>query len=120
MRRQEQSGSRHKHPPTTATRRPLRTRFLTWGLVALCAFGAFVTLFDRKDLPPMIRNNVYVAKVYHERDAAIAATGTILERRAEQKEAPADANAEMKQQGYDKQDRAKLDAIITNSGDKTP
>ncbi len=98
---------------------PVRTRIFTWAVVGLCTLAAVITLFDRKDLPPAVRNNTYVAKVYHERDAAIAATSSVLGRHgAAAPEAP-DANADMKQQGYPKDDRTKLDSLITN-GDKSP
>jgi hypothetical protein len=100
-----------KHATRHAGNRPGRTRLMVGLVVLSLAFIGFVTLFDRKDLPAGVRDNPYVAQVYHERDAALAATSALIERHAAT-EVPADANADMKQQGYPKEDRAKLDTII--------
>jgi hypothetical protein len=116
-----QHAHHHEHPPkhkrSLSGNRPLRTRLLAWTVVAVLVFASFVIVFDRKDLPGQVRDNAYVAKIYKERDAAITATSAMLDRHMK-KDEPADANAEMKQQGYNKDDRAGLNAIITTSGGK--
>ena len=94
---------------------PLRKRLFVGTLVLAVAVAGAVFMFDRKDLPAQLKDNAYVAKVYKERDAAIEATSALIDRHAKKPEAP-DANAEMKQQGYNKDDRAKLEAIINNGG----
>ena len=92
-----------------------RIRLVAWTAVGILGFVALTMLVDRKDLPARLKDNAYVAKVYHERDAAIEATSALIDRHEKPAEAP-DANADMKQQGYNKDDRAKLEAIITHQG----
>jgi hypothetical protein len=118
----------HRHPPhdepphkpkrDLSGNRPWRTRLVAWAVVAVVAVGGFTLVFDRKDLPARIKDNAYVAKLYHERDTVITTTEEVIGRHEKKPEAP-DANADMKQQGYNKDDRSKLNNIITNSGDKT-
>ncbi|MEZ0223877.1 MAG: hypothetical protein ACAH83_04935 [Alphaproteobacteria bacterium] len=100
------------HSGHHAGKHPWRTRLIMGVVVLACGIAAGVTLFDRKDLPPAVRDNPYVAKVYRERDVAIEATSSLLDKRGGAEE-PVDANADMKQQGYPKTDRAKLDTIIS-------
>ena len=92
----------------------LRNRLLGGALVLALGFAGVVLMFDRQNLPAKLKDNAYVAKVYKERDAAVAATDAIIDAHRKAPETPPDANAEMKQQGYKKDDRAKLEAIITN------
>ncbi|TAL30316.1 MAG: hypothetical protein EPN97_12910 [Alphaproteobacteria bacterium] len=109
----------HHHKPAKrhTGNRPLRRRLFAGAVVLVCALAAFVTLFDRKDLPAGVRDNPYIARIYCERDAAIRATTAMLGLHGAE-EAPADANADMKQLGYPKDDRAKLETIIGKG--KTP
>lgn len=105
----------HPHKPAkrpAAGNHPWRTRLFAGAVVLACAIAAFVTLFDRKDLPPAVRDNAYIARVYRERDTVIESTSTMLDRRGAA-ETPVDANADMKQLGYPKDDRAKLETIIS-------
>lgn len=95
---------------------PLRTRIIAWTVVGIFGFVALTMLVDRRELPARLKDNAYVAKLYQERDAAIAATSAVIDRHEKKAEDPADANADMKQQGYNKDDRAKLEAIITKGG----
>lgn len=112
-----------EHPPkkkhATGHKHPLRKRLIVLSFVLVLALAGFVTMFDRKDLPGHLKDNAYVAKLYNERDAAVAATSALIDRHEKKAEEPADANADMKQQGYNKDDRKKLEAIITNQGSKT-
>jgi hypothetical protein len=89
----------------------LRMRLIAGALVLTGSLAAVLMLFDRKDLPPGVRDNPYITRLYCERDVAIRATTAMLGRGAP--EAPADANADMKQLGYPKADRAKLETIIS-------
>lgn len=108
MTRQEHSHKPARHP---AGRHALRRRLFAGAAVAVCGAAAFLALFDPQDLPASLRNNPYVTRVYCERDAAIRATTAMLGGGAA--ETPADANADMKQLGYPKDDRAKLETIIS-------
>ena len=107
------------HPPkkAPAASRPLHKRLVAWGVMAALGVTGFILMSDRKDLPARVKDNAYVTKLYHERDEAVSATSSLIGRPEKPPEAP-DANADMKQQGYNKDDRAKLEAIITHEGDK--
>jgi hypothetical protein len=103
----------HHRPAKRHTRNhSWRRRLFAGAAVLVFSFAAFVTLSDRKDLPAKLRNNPYVTSIYCERDAAIRATTAMLGLQGAE-EAPVDANADMKQLGYPKNDRAKLDTIIS-------
>jgi hypothetical protein len=107
----------HRTAKRHAGGRPWRWRLLAGVAVLVCVLAGFLALSDRKDLPPNLRNSPVVIGVYGERDAILRATTAMLGL-PDAAEAPADANADMKQLGYPRNDRAKLDTIISKG--KTP
>jgi len=75
-------------------------------VLALCA--GFVAMVDKSRLPASVRDNAVTARIYHLRDR--------VESRFGNDAAPAPDSPEANQQGYEKTDRKKLDALI---GDET-
>jgi hypothetical protein len=115
-----QGAHKHEHkahsprkPRDVSGNRPWRTRLFSGVVVICCGLAATVMVFDRKDLPASVRDNVYVEKVYRERDAALSAGGAALKRHETPAAQPAAEDASAKQQGYTRDDRAQLDQLIS-------
>lgn len=73
------------------------------------ALASAVTLIDRQELPETLRESAPVAAVYDTRDRAILAGREYLLRDMAVKP----ESSEVKQQGYPKKDRKKLEEIIS-------
>lgn len=73
------------------------------------ALGAGVALIDKRELPEKLRESKAVSAVYETRDRAISASREYLLRDMGAKP----ENTEKKQQGYPKEDRKKLEEIIS-------
>lgn len=88
--------------------RPLRTRVFV-GAVALCCVAmAGVGVVERKELPAGLRENPVVMAIYSAKERVIRRGEEWVER----KQLDPDSAA-AKQQGYEKEDRKKLEALIS-------
>lgn len=88
--------------------RPLRTRVFV-GAVALCCIAAAgVGTVERKELPAGLRDNPVVTALYSARERVIRKGEEWVDRKA-----PDAGTADAKQQGYEKEDRKKLEALIS-------
>ncbi|MDE1151992.1 MAG: hypothetical protein PW788_05575 [Micavibrio sp.] len=86
-----------------------RTVLLALAVMALAA--GFVAAVDKDRLPSGLRDNAVTARVYHLRDRVASHFG------GEAAAAPESPDAN--QQGYEKTDRKKLDALIGNEAGET-
>jgi hypothetical protein len=85
---------------------PWRIRIFVILVAGFCAAAAFPVLFDRNALPETVRENEAVVKLYDTRDRMMLAAQRIIHG------VPATPE-EAKQQGYPKDDRKKLEKIIS-------
>lgn len=95
------------HASPQASGRPLRTRVFVLAVLLVCGGAATISLFEQKELPQALRDNPAVESAYKFRDRVIAKGEAWMQ--DDKKEEEADA----KQHGYNKDDRKKLDALIS-------
>ncbi len=85
---------------------PWRIRLFVILVTGLCAAAAFPVMFDRNALPEAVRDNKAVVKLYDARDRVTLIASRIIHGVPVTPE-------EAKQQGYPKDDRKKLESIIS-------
>lgn len=95
--------SRKKHAQGHS---PWRIRLFVILVTGLCAVAAFPVMFDRNALPEEVRNNKAVVKLYDARDLVTLIASRLINGVPVTPE-------EAKQQGYPKDDRKKLEKIIS-------
>ncbi len=96
-----------KHSPKHAQgHSPWRIRLFVLVVTGLCAIAAFPVMFDRNALPESVRDNRAVTKLYETRDRVMLVASRVIHG------VPATPE-EAKQQGYPKDDRKKLETIIS-------
>lgn len=85
---------------------PWRIRIFVILVAGFCAAAAFPVMFDRNALPEGLRDNTAVVKLYDTRDRVTLIASRIINGVPVTPE-------EAKQQGYPKDDRKKLEKIIS-------
>lgn len=96
------------HHAPASQGRPLKTKVFVLAVVLVCGGAMAISLFERKELPQGLRDSKLVTAAYEARDRAI--------QKGEEWMHPADnkpQDAESKQVGYEKDDRKKLEALIS-------
>ncbi len=92
-----------KHPQGHS---PWRIRLFVILVAGLCSAAAFPVMFDRNALPEQVRDNKAVVKLYDTRDRVTMIASRLIHG------VPVTPEEE-KQQGYPKDDRKKLEKIIS-------
>ena len=85
---------------------PWRIRLFVILVTGLCAAAAFPVMFDRNALPEAVRDNPGVTKLYETRDRVMLVANRVINGVPVTPE-------EAKQQGYPKDERKKLEKIIS-------
>ena len=83
-----------------------RIRLFVILVTGLCAAAAFPVMFDRNALPEAVRDNPGVTKLYETRDRVMLVASRVINGVPVTPE-------EAKQQGYPKDERKKLEKIIS-------